>query len=216
MMVHRNEEFSPEELAELIITLAHSRTEPFVYSHSNQDANVFVLVFQTTPRKYISFPFHNAEQRKSIVASIVDSHKNKAFLEEKGMENISTMADVKNWAENATRVDKYKRFVVNVGPSEEAQALVFVSLLFSSIKRYSYTGKTEDTRKDIIVQQIHSQVSQQGHGTTFILQLCDIARDLERGVHLQQTNSDEGKAFGESLIRDHGFYKNESNINFFN
>ena len=77
------EEFSEDDLASVIKALAQSRAETFVYSHANQDPNVFVIVFQTVPQKFVTFPFHNAEQRKSLVASIIERDAPPSF-ESKG------------------------------------------------------------------------------------------------------------------------------------
>ena len=66
------DEFTPEQLAEVIVKLATSRQEQFVFSHSNQDPHKFVLVFQTEPRKFVLFPFHNAEERKSLVQGLLN------------------------------------------------------------------------------------------------------------------------------------------------
>lgn len=66
------DEFTPEQLFSVIEVLAKSRPEPFAFSHSNQDPHVFVLVFQTEPRKFVRFPFRNAAERKSIVKELIE------------------------------------------------------------------------------------------------------------------------------------------------
>lgn len=82
------------------------------------------------------------------------------------------------------------------------------SLQWSRVPRYATANgwDTENKHTDIIVQQITATPQRKGHGTKFLLDLADIAKDYKRGVQLQQTITTASMELSRKLQEKHGWY----------
>lgn len=81
-------------------------------------------------------------------------------------------------------------------------------LQWSRAPRYATASglDTESRRLDIIVQQITATPQRDGHGTRFLLDLANIAKQHQRGVQLQQTITIASQKLSRKLQDKHGWY----------